>query len=468
MKKLTAVIILLCVIAFSVPASGAFSPEYADDCVLLRTTAWDESSFTVTLEISRLTKELSECVLDVTFDPDTAAVADLSKTKAVKQIGCEDKGALRFVLNTVPISEKTLLAEIKFAVTETEISASTDLNVSVSVCKDTAGEDVFLQPCVFGRVYFASMNKAQRNFCSLFRLRFTDGYIPVAPGSKAADIRALLADVCLTEAAITEQPGDPAEAGEIRYGVSAKKDGFPKKADEPVNSGDTVTVYMNGLEFFTRSVVLAGDVSGNGRIEADDARLTLRAAVGLDTLTGKAKTALGGLTGNGEADPAAARAVLRFAVGLDSVPAEALRTVPVGSVSRRFRLDVFFAAFPRDPETVLIRTYEEFLALIEEKAGLYENAWGKDAFFAAYPKEFFDGKTLALTFMEEGSGSYRHKTSLVCKNGNGLTVIYDRLCPVGAMTEDMAYLLLCEEIADGDLAGITGCRAVFDNIYTKD
>lgn len=70
--------------------------------------------------------------------------------------------------------------------------------------------------------------------------------------------------------------------------------------------------------------VLKGDVDGNGAVEAADARLTLRCAVGLENYAeGSDEFNACDADGNGKIEPADARLILRAAVGLkeDSTPA---------------------------------------------------------------------------------------------------------------------------------------------------
>ena len=60
---------------------------------------------------------------------------------------------------------------------------------------------------------------------------------------------------------------------------------------------------------------LPGDVDGDNTVTTKDARLALRAAVGLDTLSAE-KTAAADVTGDGKVETDDARVILRVAVGL--------------------------------------------------------------------------------------------------------------------------------------------------------
>ena len=60
---------------------------------------------------------------------------------------------------------------------------------------------------------------------------------------------------------------------------------------------------------------LSGDVDGDNTVTTKDARLALRAAVGLDTLSAE-KTAAADVTGDGKVETDDARVILRVAVGL--------------------------------------------------------------------------------------------------------------------------------------------------------
>ena len=69
-----------------------------------------------------------------------------------------------------------------------------------------------------------------------------------------------------------------------------------------------------------------GDVDANGKVDSTDARLALRAAVGLDTLTEAAKKAAD-VDFNNTVDATDARLILRAAVGLEKLP-EAVEPEP--------------------------------------------------------------------------------------------------------------------------------------------
>ncbi|MBR0510278.1 MAG: hypothetical protein IJJ85_09180 [Clostridia bacterium] len=69
------------------------------------------------------------------------------------------------------------------------------------------------------------------------------------------------------------------------------------------------------------AAVIFGDANGDGAVMADDARIILRASVGLDTPTADKRTM--DVDGNGEIGAEDARLVLRYSVGLETVfPAE--------------------------------------------------------------------------------------------------------------------------------------------------
>ena len=63
-----------------------------------------------------------------------------------------------------------------------------------------------------------------------------------------------------------------------------------------------------------------GDVNGNGRVEAADARLALRIAVGMESYAaGTPQFAAADVNGNGKVEAADARVILRAAVGLETL-----------------------------------------------------------------------------------------------------------------------------------------------------
>ena len=78
--------------------------------------------------------------------------------------------------------------------------------------------------------------------------------------------------------------------------------------------GDTLT----GTVTFTTPAFTPGDVNGDGAADAEDARLVLRASVGLETLPDEPAVFLGAdMDRDGRITAADARAILRAAVGMD-------------------------------------------------------------------------------------------------------------------------------------------------------
>ena len=86
---------------------------------------------------------------------------------------------------------------------------------------------------------------------------------------------------------------------------------------------DLVDDLLTGLfeetyEIPTASALKLGDIDGNDKIEATDARLALRASVGLETLDG-AQTKAADVDKSGKVDATDARFILRAAVGLEQL-----------------------------------------------------------------------------------------------------------------------------------------------------
>ena len=87
-----------------------------------------------------------------------------------------------------------------------------------------------------------------------------------------------------------------------------------------------LTLCLSALSFFTPAALAAGpgDIDGNGDVTSADARLALRAAVGLETYKkGSAKFTAADVTGDGLIASDDARLILRVAVGLDMFGAPA-------------------------------------------------------------------------------------------------------------------------------------------------
>lgn len=114
-----------------------------------------------------------------------------------------------------------------------------------------------------------------------------------------------------------------------QYTDSGRVNGVPGNVDMNMLYMDfTTPIKRLGLNGFTASnpaptpepvpepPVLIGDVDGDGDVDPADARKVLRAAVGLETLTDKQKTAAD-TDGDGKITAADARTVLRKATGLE-------------------------------------------------------------------------------------------------------------------------------------------------------
>ena len=74
--------------------------------------------------------------------------------------------------------------------------------------------------------------------------------------------------------------------------------------------------YISGHKEIPKLTIAIGDLDGNGKISAADARLALRASVGLETLNSAQKKAAD-IDGNGVITAADARLILRASVGLE-------------------------------------------------------------------------------------------------------------------------------------------------------
>lgn len=93
-----------------------------------------------------------------------------------------------------------------------------------------------------------------------------------------------------------------------------------------------VTVVPNAPEYIDKGVTLPeqtvsyrlGDVNMDGKIKSNDARLTLRAAARLESLS-DLQLLLADVNGDRKVQAADARAILRFAAKLDPAPEEFIR-----------------------------------------------------------------------------------------------------------------------------------------------
>ena len=96
------------------------------------------------------------------------------------------------------------------------------------------------------------------------------------------------------------------------------KDGNEVKPGAKIATGMTVAIVSGGTVITQQTIVVMGDVDCDGDVQVGDARLALRAAVGLDTISGAVQAAASITHGLNEAVAVSdARYILRAAVALD-------------------------------------------------------------------------------------------------------------------------------------------------------
>ena len=96
------------------------------------------------------------------------------------------------------------------------------------------------------------------------------------------------------------------------------KDGNEVKSGAKIATGMTVAIVSGGTVITQQTIVVMGDVDCDGDVQVGDARLALRAAVGLDTISGAVQAAASITHGLNEAVAVSdARYILRAAVALD-------------------------------------------------------------------------------------------------------------------------------------------------------
>ena len=102
-----------------------------------------------------------------------------------------------------------------------------------------------------------------------------------------------------------EQPSFPGNGEQPSFPGNGEQPSFPGNGEQPSFSGNGETT------------ATPGDVDGDGSVTAADARLALRAAVGLETYAAGSREALAcDINGDGEITAEDARLILRTAVGL--------------------------------------------------------------------------------------------------------------------------------------------------------
>ena len=192
------------------------------------------------------------------------------------------------------------------------------------------------------------------------------------------------------------------------YAENASDDELRRIADTLTAIGAKNFVCRNGVEmidreahdarcdwYFRECVSRPGDIDGDGAIASADARLALRAAVGLDELT-RTKRAAADVNGDGEVTAADAREILRTAVGLTD-PQTLLLTLKVNETA------ILGPFFDSDGGFVWQLTAEE-----GTQALITENQWEFPGRIA--PPGEISGKTFSFSAAEPGV--YRLTASL--------------------------------------------------------
>ena len=147
-----------------------------------------------------------------------------------------------------------------------------------SVCKATKTETI-------PKTGSAAINTA--------RAKESGGFVYTVPGMTAKDLTALAG----SGAAVS------------------KADGKALAAKEAVASGMT----LKKPDGAKRTIVIRGDIDGNGKIESADARLALRRSVSLEKFADW-QTAAALVSGSDKVTSADARLILRASVGLEKLP----------------------------------------------------------------------------------------------------------------------------------------------------
>ena len=140
---------------------------------------------------------------------------------------------------------------------------------------------------------------------------WNSGVVTKAATCKATGIKTFTCSVCkTTKTEVIKKSDHQWDGGKVTTAPTSEKDGV-KTFTCTVCKG-TKTESIPKLE---KDYIL-GDVDGNGYIEAADARLALRASVGLETLSDE-QTVIADVDGSGEVESDDARLILRASVGLE-------------------------------------------------------------------------------------------------------------------------------------------------------
>ena len=105
----------------------------------------------------------------------------------------------------------------------------------------------------------------------------------------------------------------------ISKGLEVRSDSGKLASSAPVATGMTLVLVAGGKDMDTLKIIVLGDVNGDADVTTDDARLTLRNAVGLEGFDATQKLAADTAGNDSAVTTDDARLILRAAVGIDKI-----------------------------------------------------------------------------------------------------------------------------------------------------
>ncbi|NMP37739.1 MAG: leucine-rich repeat protein [Clostridiales bacterium] len=214
--------------------------------------------------------------------------------------------------------------------------------------------------------------------------------------------------------------------------------------------------------------IVKGDLDGNGLVEAKDARIALRAATGLESLTETQRRA-GDINGSGEVDASDARTILRVATKLQTFDTNDFD--PTGGSFKGFsgggvfqskeQLAAYFNSNLNKVKTVFPKFTENENSAIEYAIGSVSATFlGREADFSIdAAKKLIDG-ILEDRFLQPTTTEFTFGQD--CRND----VLVDEKEYVSALTADDLYGARCVEANDTYVITIALANCTSQN-YTK-
>ena len=293
---------------------------------------------------------------------------------------------------------------------------------------------------------------------------------------------AITNDFKITETLLEAEKGTPVSKI-LNYALTdiTIKAADGKVVDSSKNLGTGMQVIANDSTV-VYTVYMMADIDGDGEIKAADARLALRASVGLDKLTDAQKKAAD-KDGDGAVKAADARIILRLSVGLPEVePEKPAEPEPKPEPEKPTEPEPEKPTEPAKPVLTITAKQYDYLAGTDFRSvrRQYSSAKAEGAYVVAYLDT--NGDECILTYVVYKIGSGRYSTTTLHNITKGTTIknpnnYYSKLADRAYGASKSNYMRLANDallyetnaikcLSDSLKAGKTVGTGAYVNAYT--